>query len=153
MIGNAMKNMPSYLKNRGGNVLVIACLSLAACAPVTPSGDASSAATPVGRIWVAEDVGGRGIIDNSHLTLVLSGEGRASGRSGCNHYSGLYRLSGRTLAISRVAGTMMACAPALMDQEKRFLDLLARVATWRIEPTGALILSAKDGGSLRFFPE
>lgn len=153
MIGNAMKNLSSYFRNGGRNALMLALLSLGACAPVTPGGDASSAATPVGRVWVAEDVGGRGIIDSSHITLILSSEGRASGRSGCNHYSGLYRLSGQTLVISRVAGTMMACAPALMDQEKRFLDMLARVATWRIEPTGALTLSAKDSAVLRFFPE
>jgi heat shock protein HslJ len=132
--------------------LSMAALAISGCA-ATSTGGGSAAATPTGPVWVAEDIGGRGIIDSSHVTLALDGKGRASGRSGCNHYSGQYRLSGRKLHITQVAGTMMACAPALMDQEKRFLDILARASAWRIEATGALIIFTPDGVSLRFFPE
>lgn len=108
---------------------------------------------PTGTVWLVEDVGGGGIIDSSHISLFLDGKGRVNGSGGCNRYMGQYRLSGDRLAFDQIGGTRMACAPALMLQEQRFLKALAEVATWRIEPTGALILTGSGGASLRLFPE
>lgn len=39
----------------------------------------------------------------------------------------------------------MACAPALMDQEARFLALLAQVQRHAFTPDGALLLIGADG--------
>lgn len=126
-------------------------LFLAGCAPMTaPSRDAV-VESPVGPVWLAEDIGGGGIVDRSHLTLSLDDNGKASGSTWCNQYSGLYRLRGDGLTITQVASTERACASALMAQEQRFLAMLGRVSNWRIERTGALVLLTKDGASLRFF--
>lgn len=108
---------------------------------------------PTGTVWLVEDVGGGGIIDSSHISLFLDGKGRVNGSGGCNRYMGRYRLSGDRLSFDQIGGTRMACAPALMLQEQRFLKLLKDVANWRIAPTGALILTASGGASLRLFPE
>ena len=35
---------------------------------------------------------------------------------------------------------MMSCAPSLMEQEQRFLDILQRVQRFDISDTGALVL-------------
>ena len=43
---------------------------------------------------------------------------------------------------------MMACDPALMAQERRFLDALAAVRRFEIAPDGALVLVADDGPRL-----
>ncbi|WP_336970465.1 META domain-containing protein [Sphingobium aromaticiconvertens] len=108
---------------------------------------------PTGAVWLVEDVGGGGIIDSSHISLFLDGKGRASGSGGCNRYMGQYHLSGDRLSFDQIAGTKMACAQALMLQEQRFLKALAEVSIWRIDPTGALLLTGSGGASLRLFPE
>jgi putative lipoprotein len=59
--------------------------------------------------------------------LILHPEGhRLTGSGGCNRIVGSYTLEGRKLAFGRAAGTLMAC-PQGMEQERAFLDALARV--------------------------
>jgi heat shock protein HslJ/membrane-bound inhibitor of C-type lysozyme len=101
-----------------------------------------------GQEWVVEDIGGGGIIDRSRVTLNFGPEGRIWGRASCNSYHGGYTLTGESLTLSPSATTMMACAPSLMDQETRFLDLIARVQRFELDPTGALILHTHDGLTL-----
>jgi len=43
---------------------------------------------------------------------------------------------------------MMACAPALMQQERLFLDLLAQVRHCTLDATGAPVLHAADGRTI-----
>jgi heat shock protein HslJ len=104
--------------------------------------------------WRAEDIGGGGIIDRSRATLVLGADGGVSGNASCNAYSGRYNLDGGALAVSGlVLVRERTCAPALLHQESRFLDVLGAVHRVELLPTGALLLSGPDGQSLRFFPE
>jgi heat shock protein HslJ/uncharacterized lipoprotein YbaY len=98
--------------------------------------------------WVVEDIGGGGIIDRSRVTLNFGADGRLWGRASCNTYQGEYTLTGESLTLALSATTMMACVPALMDQERKVLDLLARVRAFELDPTGALILKADDGQTL-----
>jgi heat shock protein HslJ len=44
---------------------------------------------------------------------------------------------------------MMACAPALMEQERRFFDALSALRRVEIAPDGALVLLDDDGPKLR----
>ncbi|MCO5107389.1 MAG: META domain-containing protein [Burkholderiaceae bacterium] len=98
--------------------------------------------------WVVEDLRGGGVVDRSRPTLAFGADGRVSGRGSCNRFTASYALTGEGLTISRPAATMMACAPALMQQERLFFDLLAQVRRFTIEPTGALVLHAADGGTI-----
>ena len=139
-----------------GGTAGLAAMLLAGCAPVTAPADHAPAdhapaPSPAGTEWLAEDIGGGGIIDRSHITLTLGDGGRASGSGGCNRYRTGYELSGDALRFEPAAATRMACAPALMEQESRYLGLLGQVVRWRIEPTGALILTTADDATLRFF--
>ena len=105
-------------------------------------------------VWRAEDIGGGGIIDRSHATLKFGADGRVSGSASCNQYSGSYDLGrGELRFTSALVATQRACAPSLMDQERRFLAILAAARRIELMPTGALLLSTPDGMSLRFFPE
>jgi len=114
--------------------------------PATPSIE--------GIIWRAEDIGGGGIIDRSRATLTLGADRRISGTASCNHYSGSYALDRGTLSFtSALVATQKACAPSLMDQERRFLAILGAARRIELLPTGALLVSTPDGQSLRFFPE
>jgi uncharacterized membrane protein len=77
-------------------------------------------------------------------TVVFDREGRASGRSGCNRFTGAYTLSGEGLSFGQIAGTRMACPPAEMDTERRFLDLLQKVTRVTPGENGQLRLMAGD---------
>jgi heat shock protein HslJ/uncharacterized lipoprotein YbaY len=107
------------------------------------------AAVLVGAEWVVEDIGGGGIIDNSRVTVTFGPAGELYGRAGCNTFTGRHALTGEGLTASRVATTAKACAPSLMAQEARVLELLRGVQRFSFAPDGALLLHAADGRTLR----
>lgn len=101
-----------------------------------------------GAEWVVEGLAGGTVIDRSRATLAFDPNGRVSGRGSCNRYTAAYALTGEGLTISKPASTMMACAPALMQQERLFFDLLAQVRRFSIDAGGALVLHAGDGRTI-----
>ncbi len=99
----------------------------------------------VGTEWVVEDIGGGGIIDRSHLTLVFDRNGRVSGSGGCNNFNAGFSMSGEGVSFGSAAATMKACSEALMKQERRFFEALAKVSRIDFDPvTNALLLIAGD---------
>ena len=101
-----------------------------------------------GAEWVVEDVNGTGIIDRSRLTLNFSADNRIFGDAGCNTYNGRYTLTGEGLTVASPVTTLRACAESLMQQEDRFLKVLANVRRFEITSTGALVLHTDDGRSI-----
>jgi putative lipoprotein len=93
-----------------------------------------------GPTWLAENIKGGGVIDNAQTTLVFASGGRVTGSGGCNRLFASANISGDLMAFGGVGTTRMACAPALMDQEQKFLGALAATRTFRF-----------DGAYLRFF--
>ncbi|WP_277971419.1 META domain-containing protein [Sphingomonas echinoides] len=59
-----------------------------------------------------------------------------------------YTVEGSKLTISPAGTTMMACPPALMDQERKLVDLLGKVSSYSIDHTGALVLTTTSGDQL-----
>ncbi|HEY0213835.1 MAG TPA: YbaY family lipoprotein [Paenirhodobacter sp.] len=92
-----------------------------------------TAPTPAGS-WLAEDIGGGGVIDRAQSVLNLGPDGTVSGTGGCNRISGKATLDGQKISFGQMASTMMACPPALMDQERKFLDALSAARSWQIDP-------------------
>lgn len=103
--------------------------------------------------YVLEWIGERPLIDYSHLTLTLSNDGRAYGNAGCNHWFAPYTLNGEQLSFGKVGKTRKLCAPALMDQEKRFLQALETVQRWDVSPIEQIRFWPAEGKPLRFWPE
>lgn len=102
-----------------------------------------------GAEWVVEDIAGTGIVDGSRATLNFGTDGGLAGSGSCNRYSGSYTLTGENLSVSsKTAMTMMACVPALMQQESRFMLLLSQVRRFRFAAGGALILETGNGGTI-----
>ncbi len=93
----------------------------------------SSPASPVGR-WLAEDIRGGGVIDNLQTVLEISADGVVTGSGGCNRLRGQAAISGARLIFGAIAGTRMACPPAIMDQESKFLSALEVVRSFRVDP-------------------
>lgn len=105
--------------------------------------------TPLlGQAWVIEAIAGGGLIDNSHVTLQFLPDGRLAGSATCNRILGRYEAEATKLRIKPAGTTMMMCPPALMHQERKLLDLLPTVASYRIDSTGALVLSTAGGQTI-----
>ncbi|MEQ8207096.1 MAG: META domain-containing protein [Woeseia sp.] len=93
-------------------------------------------------VWQVEDIDKGGIIDSSHITMQMSPEGRASGSTGCNRYFGTLTVGQTSFEVSGAGSTRMACAPAIMQQETRFLQALQDVRRYKM-----------DGDFVRLFDE
>ena len=98
--------------------------------------------------WVVADIAGKGLADRSRATLNFGRDGRVYGRGSCNNYTAEYTLTGEGLTVGKAAGTMMACEPAIMQQEGLFLDVLRNVRAFDFRDDGALVLRAGDGRTI-----
>lgn len=100
-----------------------------------------------GEAWVVEDIAGEGVIDASRVTLDFQPGGRLAGHASCNRYTTSYSLDG-DLDIAPIGSTRKACTPALMNQERSFLQLLRKAHRFMITDTGALRLVTLDGNAI-----
>ena len=75
-----------------------------------------------GTEWLAEDIGGRGVLDIVQSTLTIEGGGK--------------------IKVGPLGATQMACVPAQMDQERKFLDALSSTRGYRIEGSKLTLLDA-----------
>ncbi|WP_122690838.1 META domain-containing protein [Pseudomonas viridiflava] len=103
--------------------------------------------------YVMEWIGERPLIDNSRLTMTLGADGRAYGNAGCNHWFAPYSLRDGTISFGALGRTRKMCAPALMEQEERFLKSMSSVQRWDISPIQQLRLWPAEGKPLRFWLE
>jgi heat shock protein HslJ len=76
-------------------------------------------------------------------------ERRVSGSGGCNRVTGGFELDGEKLKLNSMAGTVMACA-AGMEQEQRFLQSLGKVERYRIRGSHLEMLDASGTMIARF---
>jgi heat shock protein HslJ len=107
---------------------------------VPPAGDAPSLD---GTAWTLASLPGTAPVAGATPTAQFEG-GRIAGTDGCNRYTGSYEAVGGVLRVSRLASTMMACAPDVAAQAKAFTDALTGAGTFRIVD-GRLELLATDG--------
>ncbi len=121
--------------------LFAATFLLAACAHKPPPVVEPKALT--GAPWRLEDLVGHGIIDNSQVTLQFMPSGKVSGRGGCNTYTGSVAFKGAAITFTPFAATLMACAPALLDQETRYFAALTQADSIAFDKTGALLIRVK----------
>ena len=93
-----------------------------------------------------------GILGSTTLTADFGKDGTLSGTSGCNTYSGGYKVNGDQITIGPLASTMMACSePAgVMEQEAQYLAALQSAATYQIEGN-VLQLRTKDDALAAIF--
>lgn len=133
-----------------GAAVVIALVSTG-CSLMRPDSTATPKVELTGSTWVAEDIDGKGVIDNAQSTLVFGTDGRVSGRAACNQYGGKVTLNGASMIVDQVFSTKMACAAeALMDQETRFLEALQATRSYRMDGTKLVLLDGSGTPRLRF---
>ena len=102
-------------------------------------------------VWLAEDIGGGGVIDDARSTFSLAPDGKITGSGGCNRFFAQARVDGDRISIGKAGATMMACPEALMNQEQKFFAALEKAATYRFDGNGKLFLAdAKGADVVRF---
>jgi len=92
------------------------------------------------------------------VTLELStesGQRRASGTAGCNHYTGQYVLKNGLLSFNQLATTQMACIGAVSQIESTYLGALAHIARTGVQIPASgqpqqLLLQLDNGDQLTF---
>jgi heat shock protein HslJ len=124
-------------------VLIIYLLS--ACGGINPRD------TLNGTAWTLTSIDNIPPLEGRKLSIAFA-EGKLSGSSGCNSYSGSYEINGEKISAGPIAMTLMACVdPGVMDQEQSFLAYLGDLKTF-VRSDGQLQLFRSDGKSLTFIP-
>ncbi len=98
--------------------------------------------------WLAEDIGGKGVIDDAQTTLSIAEDGSVTGRGGCNGYFSQATIDGEKISFGKAGSTMMACPDAIMDQERRFHEALEKTVSFRFNEEGKLFLVDANGTDL-----
>src|SRR5262245_19777041 len=95
--------------------------------PRTTTADAT--ATPdvslTGTLWRIEALGPEtSLVAATTTELRIGADGRVSGNTGCNRFSGSATMDGSAISFSPLASTRRGCEEALMAQETAMLNAL-----------------------------
>lgn len=128
----------------------LVAMTAAACAtgppkagPLPPGLDGTS--------WRAVTITGLPVLEGVASTLSFTGDGVA-GQGACNRYRGpLVERDGR-LRVGPLAATRMACAPEVMEQERRFLTALEQGERLERDGPALLLRSAGRAEPTRLLP-
>lgn len=103
-------------------------------------------ATPslTGAEWMIEDIAGHSVIDDSHASLQFLPDGRLAGS---NRLPGSCTLNDDAFSIKPTGTAMMVCPEALMRQERRLLQMLPEINSFKIDGGGSPVLQTTDGKS------
>lgn len=96
--------------------------------------------------WLAEDIGGGGVIGDLQSTLEIRDDGTYGGMAGCNHFTGTFSLSGSKITFGPAASTRKMCVPAAMTQEQKFFEALRSELSWVV--AGSKLVLTKAGGGV-----
>lgn len=126
-------------------ILVVGCRSVEE--PSVGRRPTVSVNSLVGTSWIAEDIDGRGVLERVQSTLTFVSLQQIAGRAACNQYFGSVEVKDGAPHLKPAGATRMACPPAVMEQETRFLNALGTVNTLRFD--GVKLLLLDDSGRVR----
>lgn len=99
--------------------------------------------------WKAEEIQGVASQSGTDSILEIEEAGTVAGNGGCNTIFGQIRQGGGVLKIGPLAVTRKACAPAIMDQERKFVEAINAAVDYRGERGSLTLLNAKSEPVLR----
>jgi putative lipoprotein len=82
-------------------------------------------------------------------TLTFEGDQRVSGSTGCNRYTAPITATDTSLRVGVIAMTRRACAPAVSDQERRFVEALTAARSYQQEGNVLRLLTEQGRARLR----
>ena len=122
--------------------VLVLLMGLAACEGALSDDDTSDELTRDD--WVAATINGKAVIKPGRVTLAFL-EGRVSGRSGCNLYSGPVEIGRGSLKVGPLISTKMACLEdGLMQQESAYLSALQSTRGYELA-SGTLTIATGSG--------
>jgi heat shock protein HslJ/uncharacterized protein YraI len=92
--------------------------------------------------WVAMSLYGNPTLTEAMPNLFFYDDGRAAAFGGCNNFSGPYYISGSSISIGPLAGSLVACSEAITAQEQVYLNALQSAVSFQVN-AGELVL--RDG--------
>jgi putative lipoprotein len=111
---------------------------------VAEAGPAAASGSPeaVGLVgaWNLAEMGPTADFAHLQPTIEFRADGTMSGFAGCNTFNGSYTTDGAALTFGPVATTKMACERPGSAVEADYLNALAGVTGWAVEPDGRLRL-------------
>lgn len=128
-------------------------LALATCFFLTLAACASSASIQAltESIWVLKQLDGVEPLAGIAITAQFEQDGKVAGSAGCNSYNTTYTVDGNKIQFGELAATtMMACPDPIMQQERNYLDVLTKAATFEIADD-ELTLFDSGGNTLAVF--
>lgn len=93
--------------------------------------------------WRIEDIVGRAVLEEAPATLRIEADGRVSGRTGCNLFTGSAEVGEEEIRFGPLSTTGSVCPPALMEQEQRLLQAFATARSFAIDERGLLHLKGE----------
>jgi putative lipoprotein len=75
-------------------------------------------------LWTVTSIGGEPVLPQTKVTFSIAADHRAGGNGGCNNYLTEASFETPPLSFGPIAGTRMACDPAVTAQEARFFAAL-----------------------------
>jgi len=124
---------------------ILPALFLTCTAALTmETNQASTPATLPGSAWKATALAGQTPFDNHPITFQFDTEGNIAGNASCNRFGGSCQIEGNKIKVGPLRSTRRACEPDIMQQEHKFLALLAAAATWSLDGD-KLVLTTPDG--------
>jgi putative lipoprotein len=135
-----MRRIARYLGLIGVVLLAMACA-------LTANAQAAVPAQLSGGEWVVESVGGARAGGDQRAHIAFATDGKVTGSGGCNRLMGRADIDGAAITFGAIATTRMACAPNVMQQERRLLDAMAATRGYRIADT-VLTLHDASGAEL-----
>ncbi len=112
--------------------------------------ESEKAADLVGTSWVATDIDGQGVLEDTASTLDFGEPGQVFGKGGCNRFFGAVTITGESIEFGKMGSTMMACPPPMMDQERRYLDALGQANRFESKDGALLIFGDGTDPIIRF---
>ena len=101
----------------------------------------------LGGKYVVTELPGVTIGERAPHLLFNQQEGKVNGHTGCNAFFGKYAVGGEGLQFEDIASTEMACEPAIMEIEGKFLKALWESGKASLN-NGYLTLYSKDDNEL-----
>jgi len=97
-----------------------------------------------GSAWQVTTYAGQTPLADHPITFEFDTEGNIAGDASCNRFGGTCTIEGNTIKVGPLRSTRRACEPEVMQQERKFLALLAAATTWSLEGD-ELVLTSPDG--------
>lgn len=117
---------------RWAPILVFALAAVTSCGGDNAGAAQDESATPMGRTFVSTEVQGPAIPGGSQIKLSFR-DGRISGSAGCNTHSGPVVLDDHKIAVSELAGTLMACPDERQRADEWLVGLLRSTPSWSLD--------------------